>query len=95
MAVPQKMAGMQSRHFSRLGVPGRVACVRDYGNRDEIGAVIGSAISAGRCTTGCYFQFATLAPKYRKFFHRIAFHGVASVEWWGVAGSLRQRTPAE
>lgn len=37
------MAGMQSRHFSRLGAPGRVAYDRDHGNRDEIGAVIGGA----------------------------------------------------
>ena len=53
MAVPQNMAGMQSRHFSRLGAPGRVAYDRDYGNRDERGTMIGGAISAGRCTTGC------------------------------------------
>ncbi|MDO9385878.1 MAG: hypothetical protein Q7T65_04150 [Thiobacillus sp.] len=48
MAVPQNMAGMQSRHFSRLGAPGRVAY-----DRDAIGVVIGGTISAGRCTTGC------------------------------------------
>lgn len=51
--MPQNMAGMQSRHFSRLGAPGRVAYDRDYGNHDEIGAVIGGAISAGRYTAGC------------------------------------------
>jgi hypothetical protein len=29
-----------------------VAYDRDHGNRDEIGSVIGGAISADRCTTG-------------------------------------------
>jgi hypothetical protein len=47
------MAGMQSRHFSRLGAPGRVAYDRAADHRADLVAVIGGAISAGRCTTGC------------------------------------------